>query len=149
MDFMAKKITSCHVYFSVQGVQDLFPDPLIYRGKADTYLTFEWSFITIPLSIRGSENKSFTARTEKQTSCAVNFLAKEFIFRVRNLKFSCNRDSLFFKILIIWQISHYLPKLVAICQINPANRILFAGLYPENKPLFAGLIRQISHYLPD
>ena len=35
MDFLAKKMTAHHVYFTVQGVQDLFPDPLINRGKAD------------------------------------------------------------------------------------------------------------------
>ena len=35
MDSLAKKMTTHHVYFSVQGVQDFFPNPLIYRGNAD------------------------------------------------------------------------------------------------------------------
>ena len=41
-------MTAHHVYFSVQGVQALFPDPLIERVKADEleeYEPFERPFI--------------------------------------------------------------------------------------------------------
>ena len=58
---------------------------------------------------KGLRKQVFYCSNWKQTLCAVIFLAKESIFRVKNLKFSCIGASPFFKTLIFRHISHYLP----------------------------------------
>ena len=45
--FLVKKMSAHNVYFSVQGVQDLFPDPLIYRGKADKGILYHMGLLTL------------------------------------------------------------------------------------------------------
>ena len=40
MDLLAQKMTARHIYFSVQGVQNLFPDHLTERAKAIKVVLF-------------------------------------------------------------------------------------------------------------
>ena len=79
------------------------------------------NFFSCPLSNRRSGNKSFTPRTEKQTSCAVIFFGQRIHFLGQKSK-----------VFIHWSLPFFQ---------DPDN--------PANKSLFAGLIRQISCYLPD
>ena len=70
-------------------------------------------------SIRCSENKSFTARTAKQTLCAINFVGQRIHFQGQKSK-----------IFMQWSLPFFQdPDYVA------------------NKSLFAGLIQQISCFL--
>ena len=70
---------------------------------------------------RGTGYESCTPRTKKQTSCAVTFFGQKVYFQDRNFKIFVHGSLPFFR--------------------DPD--------YPENKSLFAGLIRQIVAYLPD